>query len=296
MTNGDRNDSSGEVIALDRPASGRSAADHFSRGTRGLSTARAALRVLSFMAQHPEGVTAREVAEELGKSVSTAYDLLASIHEEGFAFHEPGRGYRLCAETPIGTSAPATSQGTGLCQAVDELFARTRRRSYLGRVEAGAIVITAVCGRQGIPRVPGLGSRIGRSAHALAIGKVVLSLLPDDARRRYIEGGLRRFTPRTITSPDTLIFELDQVRSSGFAVERGEFDTEYGCVAAPVPAFRGRSLAVLGLSTSSRTFETEAQDLVDAVREVAAAVSGDPMMDRPDDLSLGPASRRRRAA
>jgi DNA-binding IclR family transcriptional regulator len=156
---------------------------------------------------------------------------------------------------------------------VEELFARTRRRSYLGRVEAGSIVITAVCGRQGIPRVPGLQARIGRSAHAIAMGKVVLSLLSDDARQRYIEGGLRRYTPRTITSPEVLISELDQARSRGYALDRGEFDIEYSCVAAPVPAFHGRYLAVLGVSTSSRTFETEVHDLVDAVREVAAAVS-----------------------
>jgi acetyl-CoA synthetase len=230
--------------------------------------------VLAFMAQHPEGVTARDVADELGKSISTAYELLASLHEEGFACHEPGRGYRLCYEFPMGASAAQAAHGPALSRAVQQLFARTRRRSYLGRVEAGAIVITAVCGRQGIPRVPGLEPRIGRSAHALAIGKVVLSLLPDDARQRYIEGGLRRYTPRTITSPEALIAELDQVRSCGFAVDRGEFDVEHSCVAAPVPAFRGRFLAVLGVSTSSRTFEAEVHDLVDAVREVAAAVSG----------------------
>jgi DNA-binding IclR family transcriptional regulator len=284
MTEGDRNGSSGEVIALDRAASGRSDGDHFSRGTRGLSTARTVLRVLSFMTRHPEGVTARQVAQELGKSVSTAYGLLASLYEEGFAFHEPGRGYRLCADAPIGASAPEPLHETALPRAVNALFARTRRRSYLGRVEAGGLVITAVCGRQGIPRVPGLEPRIGRNAHALAMGKVVLSLLPHRARQRYIERGLQMYTPRTITSPAALLSELDQVRSSGFAVDRGEFDLEYCSVAAPIPAFRGRFLAVLGLSTSSRTFETELQDLVAAVREVAAAVSGTQVPNEQGDV------------
>jgi acetyl-CoA synthetase len=295
MTNGDHDASSAEVIALDRTVSGRSAGDHFTRGTRGLSTARTVLRVLSFMSRHPEGVTARQVAAELGKSVSTAYGLLASLYEEGFAFHEPGRGYRLSADAPIGTSAPEPLEDTALPRAVNALFARTRRRSYLGRVEAGGLVITAVCGRQGIPRVPGLEPRIGRNAHALAMGKVVLSLLPDHARLRYIEGGLRMYTPQTITSSGALMSELDEVRSSGFAVDRGEFDVEYCSVAAPVPAFRGRCLAVLGLSTSIRNFDSEVQDLVGAVREVAAAVSG-PVADGRVQVSLGPASRGQRAA
>jgi acetyl-CoA synthetase len=274
MTNDDRDGSSGELIVRGGLAARRLGGDQHPTGTRGLSTARAVLKVLSFMAEHPEGVGAREVARELGKSVSTAYDLLASLCAEGFARHQPGHGYRLSAETAIGTRAPKPSQNNALSRAVDELFARTHRRCYIGRVEAGAIVITAVRGRQGIPRVPGLEPRIGRSAHALAMGKVVLSLLPEHGRRRYIERGLRAYTPRTITAPGALMSELDQVRSNGFAVDRGEFDAEYCSVAAPILDARRRFLAVLGLSTLSRAFEEEAQDLVQNVREVAAAVSG----------------------
>ena len=46
---------------------------------RGLSTARAALRVTWLLARAPEGVRADQVASTLGKSVSTAYNLLASL-------------------------------------------------------------------------------------------------------------------------------------------------------------------------------------------------------------------------
>jgi acetyl-CoA synthetase len=265
---------SGEVVALSTRGSGDLGARRASATTRGLSTARAVLKVISFMAQHPDGVRAREVADELGKSVSTAYYLLASLHEEGFAVHEPGHGYRLRPEAAIGSGAPVRPPDNSLSRAVDELFARTHRRSYLGQIEAGAIVITAMCGRQGIPRVPGLGPRIDRSAHALAMGKVVLSLLPEHGRRRYIERGLRRYTPRTITSPSALMSELTQVRRSGFALDRGEFDADYGSVAAPVLGDRGRFLAVLGLSTSSRILDEGVQDLVREVRDVALAVSG----------------------
>jgi acetyl-CoA synthetase len=296
MTNEHANGSSGEVVILDRHASGGSRRRHLSKEPRGLSTARAVLKVLSFMAEHPEGVSAREVAQKLGKSVSTAYYLLASLHEEGFALHEPGRGYRLRPEAACYGGVPGPSPDHVLSRAVDDLFARTHRRSYLGRVEAGAIAITAVCGRQGIPRVPGFGPRIGRNAHALAMGKVVLSLLPDKGRRRYIERGLRRYTARTITAPAALMSELDQVRSSGFAIDRGEFNVDYCCVAAPVLGDRGRFVAVLGLSTSSRAFEVEAQDLVRAVREVAAAVSASYARRQPRSDIHDPHVHPRRAA
>jgi acetyl-CoA synthetase len=233
------------------------------------------------MARHPEGVSARDVAVELGKSISTAYDLLASLQEEGFARHQSGRGYRLTPGAGLARGAAERSHHQALSGAVDQLFSSTRKRSYLGQVEAGAIVITAVRGRQGIPRVPGLGPRIARSAHALAIGKVVLSLLPEDGRRRYIQRGLLTFTADTISSAGPLMSELADVRSNRFAIDRGEFDAEYCSVAAPVLDARGRFLAVLGLSTSIRTFDAELQDLVGAVREVSAAVTGSQVRTQP---------------
>jgi DNA-binding IclR family transcriptional regulator len=264
----------GPVTVSPGPAPSRAGGEDRAAGARGLSTARAVLKVLTLMAQHPEGVSARDVAVELGKSISTAYDLLASLQEEGFARHQSGRGYRLIPGAGPAARAEERSHHQALSGAVDQLFSCTRKRSYLARVEAGAIVITAVRGRQGIPRVPDLGPRIARSAHALAMGKVVLSLLPEHGRRRYIERDLLTFTESTITSPAALMSELADVRSNRFAIDRGEFDAEYGSVAAPVLDARGRFLAVLGLSTSIRTFDAEVRGLVAAVCEVSAAVTG----------------------
>jgi DNA-binding IclR family transcriptional regulator len=266
----------GEVIALDRCDAGPHGGADPPSGTRGLSTARAVLKVISFMARHPEGVTAREVAEELGKSVSTAYYLLASLDEEGFAVHRPGRRYQLCDFAAIAAPAPEPLSAVALSQALDGLFARTHRRSYLARVQTGTIVVTAVRGRQGIPTVPGLTPRIGHNAHALAIGKVVLSLLPEHSRRRYIERGLRAYTPRTITTARALLAELDQAHSNQYAIDRGEFHPDHSCIAAPILGDGGGFLAVLALSTATRSFDAEAHGLLATVRELAAAAGGRP--------------------
>ena len=72
------------------------------RGRRGLSTARAALQVAWLLARRPEGIRADEVAETLGKSVSTAYNVLASLCEEGVAVRHPGGLYRLAPALPRG--------------------------------------------------------------------------------------------------------------------------------------------------------------------------------------------------
>jgi acetyl-CoA synthetase len=157
--------------------------------------------------------------------------------------------------------------------AVDDLFLRTHKRCYLGVVHAGVIEITVVRGRQGIARMPGLGTQITDNAHALAMGKVVLARLRPAALARYVARGLPRYTPSTITSPEALARELQAVRANGYAVEREEFDLDFCCVAAPALDGHGRLAGVLGLSASTRAFDAEHAELTAAVRDLAAEAS-----------------------
>jgi DNA-binding IclR family transcriptional regulator len=251
------------------------------RGSRrGLSTARAALQVAWLLAARPEGIRADHVAETLGKSVSTAYNLLASLCEEGVAIHEPGGVYRLSpafrdtVTTGAIVPAPELHDLAGL---VADLLARTHKRSYLAVVRSGELHVVLERGLQGMPKLPGLKTRVGDSAHAVALGKVVLALAAPEVLERYVRRpGLRRFTAHTITDPDALRAELAEARRRGYAVEREEFDDDFCCVAAPVRDARGRFLAVIGISMSRRAFDEEHERLAATVRDVAgvAAAAG----------------------
>jgi DNA-binding IclR family transcriptional regulator len=238
--------------------------------SRSLSTARSVLRVLSLLAEQPTGVRADEVAQALGKSVSTAYYLLTSLCEEGFAVHESKGVYRPARGLEELTAvAEQTAMHDGLARTVDQLFVLTRKRSYLGIVRRGRIEIVAFHGRQGVPRMPGLGSEIRDSAHALAMGKVVLALLDQRAFSHYVARGLKSFTPYTITSAEALQADLARVRRNGFAVDREEFDENFCCIAAPIFDDRGRFVAALGLSTTPHVFDTDRERLAQTVMEVA---------------------------
>jgi DNA-binding IclR family transcriptional regulator len=243
--------------------------------SRSLSTARSVLRVLSLLVERPTGVRADEVAEALGKSISTAYYLLTSLCEEGFAVHESQGVYRPARglEELTAVAEEESPLSEGLTGTVDELFLRTRKRSYLGVVRAGRIEITTFRGRQGVPRIPGLSNEIRDNAHSLAMGKVVLALLDSTGLARYVARGLKSFTPHTITSPQELTAELERVRDDGFAVDREEWAENFCCIAAPIFDERGRFVAALGLSVTATVFDAEVERLAEAVMAVAAGAA-----------------------
>jgi acetyl-CoA synthetase len=227
--------------------------------------------VLALLVERPAGVRADEVAAALGKSTSTAYYLLTSLCDEGFAVHESKGLYRPARglEELTAVAEESSQLADGLSGTVDELFLRTRKRSYLGVVRAGRIEITTFRGRQGVPRIPGLGSEIRDCAHALALGKVVLALLDSGALSRYVARGLKSFTPQTITSAQELTAELERVRIDGFAVDREEFGPNFCCIATPIFDERGRFAAVLGMSVTASVFDAECERLAEIVIDVA---------------------------
>ena len=63
------------------------------------------------------------------------------------------------------------------------------------------------------------------------------------------------------------------MREHGYAVDREEFDEDFCCFAAPVTGERGELRGILGLSASTRAFDTEHDELASAVVGVAAAAA-----------------------
>jgi DNA-binding IclR family transcriptional regulator len=252
---------------------------------RGLSTARAALQVAWLLAARPEGIRADAVAEQLGKSVSTAYNLLVSLCDEGVAMHHSGGLYRLApafAEMVTRATAAPADELDDLSGVVSELLARTHKRSYLGVPRAGAMHIVLERGAQGMARLPGSGARIADNAHTLALGKVALAMAPPEVVERYLQAGLRRFSAHTITDPDALRDELREVRRRGFAADREEFGADFCCVGAPVLDPRGRLLAAIGISMTRRAFDDEHETLAQTVVAVALAAGARARAGVPD--------------
>jgi acetyl-CoA synthetase len=241
--------------------------------TRGLSTARAALRVAWLLAQRPQGIRADEVAEVLGKSVSTAYNVLASLCEEGVAVRHHGGLYRLAPafrkQVAEAASPPPPAPAPRFWSRIaDDLYARTHKRAYVGVLRDGVLHVVVERGQRGMPRLD-MAPELRDTAHALALGKVALALSGPDAVERHLEGGLAAFTPQTVTDPDRLRGELEAIRRTGVGSDHEEFAPDFCCLAAPVLDPGGHVLAVAGIAMTRRAFAEEREELEAALLDVA---------------------------
>ncbi|MFP4148387.1 MAG: IclR family transcriptional regulator [Nitriliruptoraceae bacterium] len=237
---------------------------------RTLKTAHAVLQLLRLLEAAPRGLTSSEVADELGRSRSTAVNLLNTLVAEGFAVHDDITA-RYCA-TDV-TTTPTRQRSVDIdAHVIAELYARTRERSYLAITADNGVTIEDSRGRQGLPYVPGLRPEITGQAHALAVGKAMLAHLGPEALGSYVDRyGLTAFTTRTVTDVDRLQRQLQEIRRDGVAVDVEEFAPGFCCIAAPILSDDGAPLGAVAVSMNVERFRLRGRQVAEQVAAAADA-------------------------
>jgi IclR family acetate operon transcriptional repressor len=183
-------------------------------------------------ASHP--LSAKTLAHRTGLALPTTYHLLQTLVHEGYltrSDHCYVLGDRILAfAAPDGSASRIARLRPVLRQLHDELHAA----AYLAVLDDGEVRLVEVVDSPAAPRVD---QWVGfhDAAHATALGKATLSVLPEPQRRDYLaRHGLVDLTAHTITDGRVLLRQLQD--PGALAVDREEYAVGTCCVAAAVPS------------------------------------------------------------
>jgi DNA-binding IclR family transcriptional regulator len=110
--------------------------------------------------------------------------------------------------------------------------------------------------------------------HATSVGKVFLAADGVEAAQAYAQRvGLARLTDHTLTDPDILARELEEVRIAGHAIDREEAEKGVSCIAAGIRDAEGQLVAGLSVSApSDRLDEAWAVRIRNAAEHISRAM------------------------
>jgi DNA-binding IclR family transcriptional regulator len=272
-------------VTIDVPLPRSGDAPRRPRSTRSSRTvAPGTLRVLRMLAAHPEGVDPAALGGHLGRTDTGVLPVLARLVRDGHVERTDGGTYRL-RPGPSWGGTPAAGAGRGapgapgaprrelpamLSDAVTELYRRTRAWAYLVEwADDDLVDLVDIRGHQRLGHIPELPARVPPTmAHALAVSKVLVAHAP--ARRARLDPSRwTAYTPATITSADAYDLELARIRRDGYALDREEFASGFGCVCAPIADPGGRVGAAIAVTLPAPRFRAELDRLVTAVTDVA---------------------------
>jgi IclR family transcriptional regulator, acetate operon repressor len=210
-----------------------------------------AVAILEAMAtaRRPLGVS--ELGALLGLPKPTAHRIVRMLEGEGLLQREPGSrrfvpGARM-VHLGLGIVAASMLQAPrhAILEALSQQIGETCNFGvmtgshvvYLDRVESAWPF--------GLRFEP--GSRV--PLHCTSMGKLFLSQLPAQKRALLLRSiPLYRYTENTITDAIRLETELEKIRSMEVSIDNQEFLAGVVCVAVPVRAPSGRSVAALAVS------------------------------------------------
>ncbi|MDT8903130.1 IclR family transcriptional regulator [Anaeroselena agilis] len=162
-----------------------------------------------------------------------------------------------------------------ISQGIKKLSDEFGETTHAGILDGRHIVYIAKHhGSRDVSVVATIGYRI--PAHATAIGKVLLSTLPDEELEARIGGiQLERYTDNTLTDFGALVAELGKVAEQGYAVDNQEIIPGGICVAAPIVDKSHKTVAALSVTMAAgRAYEGDMMPAVVAkVRAMAGHVS-----------------------
>lgn len=232
-------------------------------------------RILDLVSERGEDLSAKQLAREIGTSLSSCYYLLNILADEGYIEKIPRcGGYRIGRTVSVLHENARDDFDSKTESVVEELARRSQRHAYSAVLSDGEMTVVQV---KAPPMSPPLGVVRGfhGASHALALGKALLAGMGSEYVDGYIDshGGLEAFTPRTIVHPSMLHAQLNKARMVGLATDFEEFAPNLCCVAAPVGDGEGKVEGALGISTTARHIRDDGKRLVGLVQWAAREAS-----------------------
>jgi DNA-binding IclR family transcriptional regulator len=210
------------------------------------------MKLLDVLAQHPEPLGLKQIAQYTGQHPSTAYRILSSMSADRMVDRvEPGSyrlGLRLLELGNLVKSRISVREHA--LPLMRELHASTGETANLSVRHDDEIVYVerTSSGRSAMRVVHVIGARA--PLHVTAAGKLFLleegfARLRDYAKRT----GLPSLTRNTLTSLPQLERELKRIQRQGWATDAEEAELGVRCVAAGIRDDGGHLIAALSLST-----------------------------------------------
>ena len=230
-------------------------------------------RILDCLAGAAGPLRASEIRELTGLPMTTVARLLRTLLAEDLLRRE-GPYYSIGLR--VTAWAHAASAGSGLIACAEPLISELRDSSgetaglYISQGTNRVCVLLKESGQPIAYRsMPGQV----RPMHGGAAGRIFMAFDPS-ARQVVLDAGLPAHTSKTITDPEVLEAQLEQVRRQGWAFVAGEREVGLNTVAAPIVDPAGHLVAAVAVSGPSfRMTRAQTSRLAELITGCAEEIS-----------------------
>lgn len=201
-----------------------------------VKSAKRVLMVFDLLAQHPEGLTIKEISSKLSFPQSSTSGLIETLYTNSYLTADDFRKYKLGPKLiQLGGAAKDSldlyAQGSPFLK---ELMEEVQETVFMALLDQSELTYIAKINSNRSIRTtaePGKSKPI----YCTGLGKAFLTFLPEDRKIEILDNlRLARITDKTITNKEELLKQLEWFAEQGYAIDDEENEEGLYCLAAPV--------------------------------------------------------------
>lgn len=236
------------------------------------------LRIIELLEKEKEGLSFGELLDRTGiprpslariLNILEAYDFIRNSNNGKYRL-----GYRLLSlGYKVYSQLDLVSEARPFLLNLVELTGETAELTILDRGEI--LYIDKIDSPEPIRLVARIGSRY-KTLHCTAIGKVYLAYMGENFLNDYLSKvGLPSFTEKTITNPEILREQLEEIRLKGYAFDDQEVRIGVRRIASPIFGSFDGLVGVLGIAGPTfRITLDRIGELGSIVKDIGLKLSG----------------------
>lgn len=219
-------------------------------------TTQRTIEILEMISQKPEGASLDELCERLELPKTSAYDIVTTLEALDMVQANWGQKKRYTIGLTayrIGINYTSHLNIMDVMEPELKRFAHEIGKTvFLGvRSDCEVVYICKFEPKNPIITTATVGTRI--PMYCTSLGKAILAYSEPEILQQLLKRmDFVKRTERTITDPNQLLEELEQVREQGYALDAREMEEHAECVGAPVFGADGSLVGAVSVSTLYR--------------------------------------------
>jgi len=237
-----------------------------------------AFQVIELLAASHSGFSLAEVSRQTGIPKSSLFRILAALEQHAIVLQDHERKiFRL--------GMKLLDWGNAALEKIDlktivhphliRMANETRESYYLAILDGNEVIIID---RADTPEIWSMVARLGARSpvHATASGQVLIADLAEEHLDHMLQQtGMKKFTPKTITSEARLKRRLRQIQRDGFSVADAEYKLDLCAISVPIHDHNAKVVAALmtGIQSERKKKEEAISRIIRILKKEAGIIS-----------------------
>ncbi|MEH7274779.1 IclR family transcriptional regulator [Neobacillus vireti] len=243
-----------------------------------VKSAERVLRIFDLLAQHPEGLTIKEISSILSFPQSSTSGLIETLFTNSYLTADHFRKYKLGPKLiHLGGAAKESldlyAQGLPFLK---ELMEEVQETVFMAILEQSELAYIAKINSNRSIRTTAEPGK-SKPLYCTGLGKAFLTFLPENRKNEILRKlRLKPITDKTITKEEDLLQQLDSFAELGYSIDDEENEEGLYCLAAPVYGVDHTIQAAISVAGPKERMlkhkDMIVKQLLDAARKISGSI------------------------